>query len=205
YPAAIAAGVGSIMASYSSWNGEKLSGNKHLLTDVLKGELGFEGFLISDYNALDQLPGDRRAQVKLSINAGMDMVMVPEKYKEFYAALLDLGKTGEVPMARIDDAVLRILRVKFALGLMEPGRSPLADRSLQASFGSAAHREVARRAVRKSLVLLKNDRKALPLARTAKRIHVAGKNADDIGNQCGGGATHWHGQTAAARPPPARP
>jgi len=197
YIKAIEAGVGSIMVSYNSWNGEKVSGNKHLLTDVLKNELGFEGFLISDYNALDQLPGDRRAQVKLSINAGMDMAMVPEKYKEFYAALLDLAKTGEVPMARVDDAVLRILRVKYAMGLMDGGRSALADRALQARFGSAAHREVARRAVRESLVLLKNDGKALPIAKTAKRILVAGKNADDIGNQCGGWTIDWQGKTGA--------
>jgi beta-glucosidase len=194
YPAAIAAGVGSIMPSYNSWNGEKASGSKRLLTDILKTELGFEGFLISDYNALDQLPGDRRAQVKQSINAGMDMVMVPEKYKEFYAALKDLAEKGEVPMARIDDAVLRILRVKIAMGLMDAGRSQLADRSLQARFGSPAHREVARRAVRQSLVLLKNDKKTLPLSKTAKRIVVAGKNADDIGNQCGGWTIDWQGK-----------
>jgi beta-glucosidase len=200
YPAAIAAGVGSIMPSYNSWNGEKASGSKRLLTDILKTELGFEGFLISDYNALDQLPGDRRAQVKQSINAGMDMVMVPEKYKEFYAALKDLAEKGEVLMARIDDAVLRILRVKIAMGLMDAGRSQLADRSLQARFGSPAHREVARRAVRQSLVLLKNDKKALPLAKTAKRIVVAGKNADDIGNQCGGWTIDWQGKSGPIVP-----
>ena len=195
YPTAIAAGVGSIMPSYSSWNGEKVSGSKRLLTDILKTELGFEGFLISDYNALDQLPGDRRAQVKQSINAGMDMVMVPEKFKEFYDTLKDLAQRGEVPMSRIDDAVLRILRVKYAMGLLDPGRSPLADRSLQARFGSAAHREVARRAVRQSLVLLKNDKKTLPLSKTAKRILVAGGNADDIGNQTGGWTIQWQGKS----------
>jgi beta-glucosidase len=200
YPAAIAAGVGSIMPSYNSWNGEKASGSRRLLTEILKTELGFEGFLISDYNALDQLPGDRRAQVKQSINAGMDMVMVPEKYKEFYATLKDLAERGEVPMARIDDAVLRILRVKMAMGLMDAGRSPLADRSLQARFGSTAHREVARRAVRQSLVLLKNDGKTLPLAKTAKRILVAGKNADDIGNQCGGWTIDWQGKSGPIVP-----
>ena len=200
YPAAIAAGVGSIMPSYNSWNGEKASGSKRLLTDILKTELGFEGFLISDYNALDQLPGDRRAQVKQSINAGMDMVMVPEKYKEFYAALKVLAEKGEVPMARVDDAVLRILRVKIAMGLMDPARSSLADRSLQARFGSPAHREVARRAVRQSLVLLKNEKKTLPLSKTAKRIVVAGKNADDIGNQCGGWTIDWQGKSGPIVP-----
>ena len=200
YPAAIAAGVGSIMPSYNSWNGEKASGSKRLLTDILKTELGFEGFLISDYNALDQLPGDRRAQVKQSVNAGMDMVMVPEKYKEFYAALKDLAEKGEVPMARVDDAVLRILRVKIAMGLMDPARSSLADRSLQARFGSPAHREVARRAVRQSLVLLKNEKNTLPLSKTAKRIVVAGKNADDIGNQCGGWTIDWQGKSGPIVP-----
>ena len=200
YPAAIAAGVGSIMPSYNSWNGEKASGSKRLLTDILKTELGFEGFLISDYNALDALPGDFSAQIEKSINAGMDMVMVPEKYKEFYAALKDLAEKGEVPMARVDDAVLRILRVKIAMGLMDPARSSLADRSLQARFGSPAHREVARRAVRQSLVLLKNEKKTLPLSKTAKRIVVAGKNADDIGNQCGGWTIDWQGKSGPIVP-----
>jgi beta-glucosidase len=200
YPRAIEAGVGSIMPSYSSWNGEKASGSKRLLTDILKTELGFEGFLISDYNALDQLPGDWRAQVRQSINAGMDMVMVPEKYKEFYAALKDLAEKGEVPMSRIDDAVLRILRVKIAMGLMDAERSPWADRSLQARLGSPAHREVARRAVRQSLVLLKNDKKTLPLSKTAKRIVVAGKNADDIGNQSGGWTIDWQGKSGPIIP-----
>jgi len=200
YITAIHAGVATIMPSYSSWNGEKMSGHKYLLTDVLKKELGFEGFLISDYNALDALPGDFSAQIEKSINAGMDMVMVPEKYKEFYAALKDLAEKGDVPMARIDDAVLRIVRVKIAMGLMDPGRSPLADRSLQARFGSPAHREVARRAVRQSLVLLKNEKKTLPLSKTAKRIVVAGKNADDIGNQSGGWTIDWQGKSGPIVP-----
>jgi len=128
------------------------------------------------------------------------MVMVPEKYKEFYAALKDLAEKGEVPMARVDDAVLRILRVKIAMGLMDPARSSLADRSLQARFGSPAHREVARRAVRQSLVLLKNEKKTLPLSKTAKRIVVAGKNADDIGNQCGGWTIDWQGKSGPIVP-----
>ena len=126
--------------------------------------------------------------------------MVPERYKEFYAKLKDLAEKGEIPMSRIDDAVLRILRVKFAMGLMDAGRSPLADRTLQARFGSHAHREVARRAVRESLVLLKNDRKALPLSKTANRILVAGKNADDIGNQCGGWTIDWQGKSGPIMP-----
>jgi beta-glucosidase len=195
YITAIDAGVGTIMPSYSSWNGQKCSGSHRLLTEILKDELGFEGFVISDYNALDDLPGDQRSQIKQSINAGMDMVMVPERYKQFYAALKNLAETGEVPMTRIDDAVKRILRVKFAMGLMDPSRSPLADRSLQKDFGSPARREVARRAVRESLVLLKNDKKTLPLSKSAKRIHVAGKSADDLGNQCGGWTISWQGES----------
>jgi beta-glucosidase len=191
------AGVGSIMPSYSSWNGVKCSGSKRLLTEILKGELGFEGFLISDYNALDDLPGDNRAHIKLSINAGMDMVMVPQRYKEFYTTLTDLVEKGEVPMSRIDDAVLRILRVKAAMGMLGPAPAPDADPAVQKSFGSAEHRAVARRAVRESLVLLKNERRALPLSKSAKRIHVAGKSADDLGNQCGGWTISWQGQSGA--------
>jgi beta-glucosidase len=197
YKTAIEAGVGSIMPSYNSWNGARLSGHKFLLTDVLKGELGFEGFLISDYNAIDALPGSYREQIKASANAGMDMFMVPIRWKELYGHLKDLAEKGEVPISRIDDAVLRILRAKFAMGLFDPGRSSLADRTLQKSFGSAEHREVARRAVRQSLVLLKNDRKALPLSKTAKRIHVAGSNANDVGNQCGGWTISWQGESGA--------
>jgi beta-glucosidase len=197
YLTTIAAGVGTIMPSYSSWNGEKCSGSRRLLTEILKEELGFEGFLISDYDAIDELPGDYRADIKQSINAGMDMVMVPKKYREFIATLKDLVQKGEVPLGRIDDAVTRILRVKAALGLLEPGRSPLADRALAASFGSAEHRAVARRAVRQSLVLLKNERRALPLSRGARRIHVAGIGADDLGRQCGGWTITWQGGAGA--------
>jgi beta-glucosidase len=200
YVTAIAEGVGSIMPSYNSWNGERASGSKRLLTEILKDEMKFEGFLISDYNAIDALPGDYRADIKQSINAGMDMVMVPQKYREFYTTLKDLAQKGEVPMSRIDDAVLRILRVKFAMGLFDRNRSQLADRKYQASFGSPAHRDLARRAVRESLVLLKNDRRALPLAKAAKSIHVAGRAADDLGIQAGGWTITWQGQTGNANP-----
>jgi len=197
YVAAIEAGVGSIMPSYSSWNGVKCSGSRRLLTEILKEELGFEGFLISDYDAIDELPGDYRSDIRESINAGMDMVMVPQKYREFFATLKSLVEDGEVPMARIDDAVTRILRVKAAMGLLDEGRSLQADRQLQESFGSAEHRAVARRAVRQSLVLLKNDKRTLPLSRTAARIHVAGEAADDLGRQCGGWTITWQGKTGA--------
>ena len=182
------------MPSYNSWNGVKASGSERLLTGVLKKQMGFEGFLISDYNAIDDIPGDYRSDIKTSVNAGMDMMMVPSKYKEFYTTLKSLVEAKEVPMARIDDAVRRILRVKFAMGLMDPKRNQLADRSLQASVGSPEHRAVARQAVRESLVLLKNDKKLLPIAATAKRIHVAGVGANDIGIQAGGWTITWQGK-----------
>ena len=140
YIAAIKEGVGTIMPSYSSWNGVKVSGDKHLLTDLLKNELGFEGFLISDYNAIDQITPDYKEAIAKSINAGMDMAMVPQRYRQYYANLKALVEEGKVPMSRIDDAVTRILRVKFAMGMMDPKRSQLADRKLQKSFGSVEHR-----------------------------------------------------------------
>lgn len=194
YITTVAAGVGTIMPSYSSWNGVKCSASRVLLTEILKAEFGFEGFLISDYAALNELPGSYKQQIETSINAGIDMVMVPDTYQEFIRLLLELVGEGRVPKARIDDAVTRILRVKFAMGLMDPGRSLLADRSLQKAFGSPAHRAVARQCVRESLVLLKNDRSVLPLGRDG-RLHLAGKSADDIGNQCGGWTISWQGQS----------
>jgi beta-glucosidase len=195
YLDAIKAGVGSIMVSYSSWNGLKLSASKKLLTDVLKHELGFEGFLISDYNAIGQIDPDFKKSIETSINAGMDMAMEPTNYPRFIGLLTELVSEGRVQMSRIDDAVTRILRVKFAMGLMERHRSPLADRRLHRTFGSRAHREVARECVRQSLVLLQNERQTLPLSKTLKRIHVAGKCANDIGNQCGGWTIDWQGKS----------
>lgn len=195
YIAAIEAGVGSIMPSFNSWNGEKCSGSHRLLTEILKGELGFEGFLVSDWAAIDQLPGDYNHQVAQSINAGMDMVMVPERHARFIAALQAVVADGRVPVARVDDAVRRILRVKFAMGLMAAEWTPQIDPKAKAAFGSAEHRAVARESVRQSLVLLKNGNKTLPLAKQTGRIHVAGKNADDLGNQCGGWTIDWQGRS----------
>jgi len=195
YITAIRAGVGSIMPSYSSWNGVKCSMDKHLLSDILKREMGFQGFLISDYGALNSLPGDYKTQVAESINAGMDMVMVPDKYELFIDTMKTDIADGRIPMSRIDDAVTRILRVKLAMGMMDARRPELADPKLAKSFGSPEHRAVARQAVRESLVLLKNDHHVLPLAKNAARIYVAGKNADDIGNQCGGWTIRWQGQS----------
>lgn len=195
YVSAIKAGVGTIMPSYSSWNGVKCSGHKRLLTEILKGELQFDGFLISDYDAINEMPGDYKTQIETSVNAGMDMFMVSTTYREVYAFLLELVKQNRVPMSRIDDAVTRILRVKLAMGLMDPGRSHLADRSLHRSFGSAEHRKAARECVRASLVLLKNEQRVLPVSKGINHIHVAGKSADDIGNQCGGWTISWQGRS----------
>jgi beta-glucosidase len=197
YVPAIRDGVGSIMPSYSSWNGEKLSGHKKLLTDILRIELGFEGILISDYDAIDELPGTYREQVKASVLAGMDMFMVPKKYREVFAHLKDLVEKNEVSMERVDDAVRRILRVKLALGLLDPKRSPMADPKLERHFGSAAHRRLARQAVRESLVLLKNKAKVLPVTAAARTIHVSGSRAHDLGSQCGGWTITWQGATGA--------
>jgi beta-glucosidase len=195
YIDAVNAGVGTIMPSYSSWNGLKCSASKRLLTEILKEELSFEGFLISDYRAIDQVDRDYKTAIGISINAGMDMGMIPSKYQEFSTFLKELVNEGTVPMSRIDDAVTRILRVKFVMGLFDKDRSPLADRSVQKTFGSNEHRKVARQAVRESLVLLKNRNKTLPISKKLTRIHVAGKNADNIGNQCGGWTIDWQGRT----------
>jgi beta-glucosidase len=189
YAAAVRAGVGSIMVSFSSVNGEPMHRHRRLITDYLKGELGFGGFAVTDWRAIDLLPGDYPTQVESAINAGIDMVMVPNEFKRFILTLKDLVKAGRVPEARIDDAVRRILRQKSRFGLWQ---YPFADRRLTAEIGSAAHREVARQAVRESVVLLKNEGAVLPLAKSA-RINVAGSRADDIGAQCGGWTVGWQG------------
>ncbi len=194
YISAIDAGAGSVMASYSSWNGQKMHGHQYALTTILKGELGFEGFVVSDWKGIDQLAADYYEAVVQAVNAGIDMVMVPENYKQFIEDLARAVNTGRVPQERIDDAVLRILKVKYALGLFD---HPYADRKLTASIGSASHREVARECVRQSLVLLKNENSILPLPKAAAKIVVAGKNADDLGNQCGGWTIEWQGQSGA--------
>lgn len=200
YRDAIKAGAGSIMVSYNSWNGSKLHGHRRLLTDVLKGEMGFEGFLVSDWAAIDQLPGDYRSDIEQSINAGLDMIMIPagpganNNYVQFIELLTGLVNRGRVSVDRIDDAVLRILRVKSAMKLaarpMEPESAALA------TIGSSRHRAVARECVRKSLVLLKNEN-VLPLAKRGKHIVVAGRLANDLGSQCGGWTIDWQGNRGA--------
>jgi beta-glucosidase len=192
YRAAVTAGVGSIMASFSSWNGVKMHSQRYLLTDVLKGELAFGGFVISDWAAIDQLPGDYSQEVETAINAGIDMVMVPQNYPRFTSTLKGLVTAGRVSQSRIDDAVHRILAQKVRLGLWE---KPLTDRTKTSAVGSADHRAVARDAVRQSLVLLQNDNQTLPIAKGVGRIHVSGKSMDDLGNQCGGWTISWQGSS----------
>jgi beta-glucosidase len=171
-----------------------MHGNRYLLTDVLKGELGFSGFVVSDWAGIDQLPGDYASDVEAAVNAGIDMVMIPDRYPQFVATLKGLVQSGRVPQTRIDDAVRRILRQKEALGLFD---KPKSDRSLLPQVGSDAHRQTGREAVRKSLVLLKNEGGVLPLSKMTRRIHVAGRNADDLGNQCGGWTITWQGASGA--------
>jgi len=200
YQDAINAGAFSVMASYNSWNGNKMHGNRYLLTDVLKGELKFQGFVVSDWNGIDQLSPNYKYAVEQSINAGMDMVMTTSvrgsfnSYDVFISTLKQLVKEKSVSMARIDDAVRRILKAKVMMGLFE---KKFTDRALLAEVGSAPHREVGRNAVRQSLVLLKNDNGVLPLSKNAKRIIVAGRGADDIGMQCGGWTIDWQGKAGA--------
>ncbi len=197
---AVNRGVGSVMITYSSWNGSKVHGNQFLITNLLKNELGFSGFVISDYNGIDQIdgqPGFTAAEVRQTINAGMDMVMVPTAWRQFISLLRTEVQAGRVPMSRIDDANRRILTKKFELGLFE---KPLTDRSFTGTVGSAAHRAIARQAVRESQVLLKNAGNVLPLAKTGNRIFVAGRNADNIGHQSGGWTISWQGGSGNITP-----
>jgi beta-glucosidase len=190
YRAAIKAGVGSIMVSFSSLNGEKMHGHNRMITGVLKGELGFEGIVVSDWDGIEDLPGDYTQKVERSVNAGIDMFMISSKFREFIPALKAAVEEGRVPMARIDDAVRRILAIKFRMGLFE---RPFGDPSLLDEVGSPDHRRVARQAVRESQVLLVNKGNALPLAGTLTKIAVSGRAADDIGIQCGGWTISWQG------------
>jgi beta-glucosidase len=192
YIAAIGAGVQTVMVSFSKIDGGECHASRHYITDILKKELQFDGFVISDYNGVDYNDSNYRNAVKLAVNAGIDMIMVSNKWRECLADIKSLVNTGEIPESRLDDAVRRILRVKFRLGLFDKNT---ADRSLIATFGCDDHRAVAREAVRKSLVLLKNQRNILPIAKQGKKIFVAGKCADNIGYQCGGWTISWQGKS----------
>jgi beta-glucosidase len=193
YIAGIKAGARTVMVSYNKVNGVECHANAALITDLLKQELQFDGFVVSDYDGIDDNDrSDYQNAVKLAVNAGIDMIMVSRRWRECLAALRTFAGSGAISLDRIDDAVRRILRVKFQLGLFE---KPYADRTLMANFGSEAHRAVAREAVRKSLVLLKNDDHILPLAQNGRRILVAGKCADNLGYQCGGWTITWQGRS----------
>jgi beta-glucosidase len=192
YRAAIDAGALTVMVSFNSWNGEKCHGHGYLLNYVLKQRMQFSGFVISDWDGIDYLSDSYFEAVAIGANAGIDMFMVSEHWRPFIDHLTHHVVTGAVPMARIDDAVRRILRVKFAFGLFDKPRPAERPWSNHAGFGSQEHRRVAREAVRKSLVLLKNEQQLLPLARD-RRILVAGKNADNTGHQCGGFTVAWQG------------
>ncbi|HEX2374459.1 MAG TPA: glycoside hydrolase family 3 N-terminal domain-containing protein, partial [Actinomycetota bacterium] len=189
--------VGSVMPSFSSvdWiedglgNPIKMHANQDLITGVLKGQMGFSGFVISDWEGIHQIPGDFATQVRTGVNAGIDMMMEPNVYKDYIATLTDEINAGRVSMARVDDAVRRILTKKFEVGLFE---RPFTDRRHLDEVGSAPHRALARRAAAESQVLLKNRGKVLPLS-GHERIYVAGSNADDIGNQAGGWTVAWQG------------
>lgn len=197
FQAAVDAGVGSVMASYSSTDlGEgpvKAHADAYLINDVLKGELGFDGFVVSDWQGVDQVSGDYAEAVRTAINAGIDMVMVPFEYRRFIDTLVAEVDSGGVSEERIDDAVARILTQKFALGLFE---RPYADTSGAGDIGSAEHREVARRAAAASQTLLRNDNAVLPLAADAS-VYVAGSGADSLGRQLGGWTASWQGSLEA--------
>ena len=187
YPPAIGAGVLTVMASFSAWNGVKHTGNANLLTDVLRGPLGFDGFVVGDWNAHGQLPGCTNESCAAAFNAGIDMFMAPDSWRPLFENTLAQVQSGEIPMERLDQAVRRILRVKVKTGVFEPDRPVEGNLSL---LGSPAHRALAREAVRASLVLLKNDG-VLPIRGDAM-VLVAG-NADDIGQAAGGWTINWQG------------
>ncbi|MFE9778183.1 glycoside hydrolase family 3 N-terminal domain-containing protein [Streptomyces sp. NPDC005775] len=200
---AVKRGVGTVMPSYSSLDilGDdegpvKMHANAEMINGVLKDRMGFDGFVISDWQAIDQIPGDYASDVRTSVNAGLDMIMVPTAYKDFTKTLQAEVTAGRITQARIDDAVSRILTQKFKLGLFE---KPYADTSNLDKVGSAEHRAVAREAAAKSQVLLKNDGGVLPL-KSSQKVYVAGSNADDIGNQAGGWTVSWQGSSGNITP-----
>ncbi len=196
YVPAIEAGLMSVMASYNSWNGEKMHGNRELLTGVLKERMGFQGFVVGDWNGHGQVRGCRATDCPASIIAGLDMYMAPDSWRGLYDSLLAQAKSGVVPMARLDDAVSRILRVKLRMGLFEAGKpSSRPGGGDFRTLGSAAHREIARRAVRESLVLLKNNGGLLPLA-PKRNVLVTGDGAHNYAKQSGGWTLTWQGTGA---------
>jgi beta-glucosidase len=192
YQKAVDAGAMNVMASFNSWKGIKLHAQQSLLTEILKNELGFNGFIVSDWQAINQIyPDDYYASVVTSINAGVDMNMVPYDYISFIETMKQAVNNGDIPESRVDEAVRRILRVKFALGLFE---HPMPDVKYQSTVRSREHLDLARQAVRESLVLLKNDNNVLPLSKETPVIFVAGEGANDLGLQSGGWTLEWQGK-----------
>lgn len=198
YAAAIEAGAQNIMISFSSWGDIKMHGQDYLITDVLRGELGFEGFIVSDWGGIDQInPVDYYDSVVIAINAGVDMNMVPYDYIRFMETVKEAVNNGDIPIERIDEAVINILTVKMELGLFD---HPFSNPDLIDAVGSAEHRAVAQQAVTESQVLLKNDGDVLPLDSSTPTIFVAGSAADDIGIQSGGWTIQWQGQIGDITP-----
>lgn len=193
YCPSLNAGVMSVMVSLSSWNGEKCHGHQFLVSTLLKERLAFDGMVVSDWDGIDYLDKNYDSAVSRAVNAGIDMFMVPERWREFIDSLLRQVEQGNVKIGRIDDAVSRILKCKLRLGLFERPRPKSRRLSGDARFGCAAHRAVAREAVRQSLVLLKHEDQVLPL-KPSQRILVAGRNAHNLGHQCGGWTLSWHGE-----------
>jgi beta-glucosidase len=197
YQAAVENGARCIMVSYSSWNGTKMHAQKYWISHVLKGELGFKGFIVSDWGGIDEIDTDYYKAVVTAINAGIDLNMVPYDYLRFINTMTEAIKNRDISMKRVDDAVRRILTVKHELGLFN---HPFSDPTLIQTVGSTDHRELARQAVRKSLVMLKNENNALPISKTDSSIYVAGQGADDIGMQCGGWTIEWMGKSGDIQP-----
>jgi len=193
YISALDGNVMTTMASFNSWNGQKLHGHKYLMTDILKGRMGFDGFIVGDWNGHMQVPGCTVKKCAAAINAGLDLMMVPNDWKALLRNTIKSVKSGEIPMSRLDDAVTRILRIKLRAGLFDAGpvlkRPHVGDLTL---VGNADHRAIAREAVRKSLVLLKNNNSVLPIS-PKTNILVAGDGADNIGKQAGGWTLSWQG------------
>jgi beta-glucosidase len=197
YQQAIAEGARSVMVSFSSWNGIKMHAQAYWITDVLKDELAFDGFVVSDWGGMDQISEDYDEAIVTGINAGIDMNMVPYDYERFIATMTSAVEQGDISMERIDDAVRRILRVKFELGLFD---QPPADEQQLDGVASDEHRELARQAVRQSLVLLTDAAGMLPLSKQISTIYVAGLGADDMGMQCGGWTIEWQGALGDIQP-----
>ena len=192
YVSAIAADVKTVMASFNSWNGDKIHGNRELLTDVLRGQLGFDGFVVSDWNGIGQVTGCEDDRCAKAINAGIDMIMVPEDWESMLHTTVAQVKAGEIPLARIDEAVSRILKVKYEMGLMSRSKPSVVASQYEGAVGAPEHRAVAREAVRRSLVLLKNTNGLLPLD-PAGTYAIVGAGADNIGMQSGGWTISWQG------------